>query len=155
MIVSYCRLREQALGLAKESGINAADFKCSDKWILNFIKRNKLLLRKVTHAGQAHNKTAGELAKIPQDYLNSIPGLTAEMNADQLNNMDETSMYVDMLSSFTIDFVGNIDASHCGPTKAHFTAVLCVSASGRVLKTMIILKGVKKWLKSKYQREFI
>ena len=45
------------------------------------------------------------------------------MNADQLYNMDETSMYVDMLNSFTIDFVGNIDASHCGPTKAHFTAV--------------------------------
>ena len=34
MIVNYRRLRKQALGLAKESGINAAAFKCSDKWIL-------------------------------------------------------------------------------------------------------------------------
>ena len=103
-------------------------------------------MRKVTHASQADNKTAGELAKIAQDYLNSICGLTAEINADQLYNMDETPVYVGMLSSSTIDFVENknIDASHCGATKACFTAVLCVSASGRMLKTRIILKGLKK-----------
>ena len=69
------------------------------------MKCNKLLVRKVTHIGQADNKTVRELAKIAQDYLNSIPGLTAEINADQLYNMDETLVYVDMLSSFTIDFV--------------------------------------------------
>ncbi|CAI9736243.1 pogo transposable element with KRAB domain [Octopus vulgaris] len=50
-----------------------------------------------------------------------------------------------MFSSTTIDFSGNknVDASHCGATKARFTAVLCVNAAGKVLKTMIILKGLK------------
>ena len=157
MIVNYCRLRQQALSLAKESGIDAADFKCSDKWIFNFKKHNKLLVRKVTHGGQADNKIAEELAKIAQNYLNSIPELTAGMDADQLYNMDETLVHVDMISSSTMDFVGNknVDASHCDATKASFTVVLCVSASGRVLKTMIIFKGLKKCLKSKYLMEFI
>ena len=146
MIVNYRRLREQALSMAKESDIDAVDFKCSYKWIFNFMKRNKLSVRKVTHAGQADKKTTGEQAKIAEDCLTSIPGLTADMDADQLYNMDETPVYVDMLSSSTIDFAGNknVDASHCGATKARFTAVLCVSAAGRVLKTMIILKGLKK-----------
>ena len=91
MTVNYHRLREQALVLAKESGIDATDFKCSDKWIFNFMKRNKLSVRKVTHARQADNKTAGEKAQIAQDYLDAIPGLTADK--------DETPVYIDMLSS--------------------------------------------------------
>ena len=76
------------------------------------------------------------------------------MNADQLYNIDETPVYVDMLSLSTIDFVENknVDASHCGATKARFIAVLCVGASGRVLKTMIILKGLKKVPKVKVQK---
>ena len=110
------------------------------------MKRSKLSVRKITHAGQANNKIAEELAKIAQNYLNSIPGLTAGMDAGQLYNLDETAVYVGMLRSSTIDFVGNkiVDASHCGATKARFNAILCISISGRVLKTMIILKGLKK-----------
>ena len=132
MIVNYRCLREQALGLAKKSGIDGANFKCSGKWIFNFMKRNKLSVRKVTHAGQADNKTEGEMGKIVQDYLITIPALTTDMDADLLYNMDKTPVYVDMLSSSTIDFIGNknVDASHCGATKARFAAILCVSASG-------------------------
>ncbi|CAI9728995.1 Hypothetical predicted protein [Octopus vulgaris] len=120
-------------------------FRCSDKWIFSFMKRNKLTVRKITHVGPADNKTLGEKAQIASDYLDSIPVLTADRDADQIYNRDETPVYVDMLSSTTIDFVGNknVDASHCGATKARFTAVLRVNAAGKVLKTMIILKGLK------------
>ncbi|CAI9738996.1 Hypothetical predicted protein [Octopus vulgaris] len=118
-------------------------FRCSGKWIFNFMKWNKLTVRKITHAD---NKTLGEKAQIASDYLDSSPVLTVDKDADQIHNMDETPVYVDMLSSTTIDFVGNknVDASHCGATKARFTDVLCVNAAGKVLKTMIILKGLKK-----------
>ena len=92
MIVNCRRLREQALVLAKESGIDATDFKCSDKWIFNFVKRNKLSVRKVTHAGQADNKTAGEKAQIAQDYLDAIPRLTADIDANQLQHGGNTSV---------------------------------------------------------------
>ncbi|CAI9720351.1 pogo transposable element with KRAB domain [Octopus vulgaris] len=120
-------------------------FSCSDKWIFNFVKRNELTVRKITHVGQADNKTLGEEAQIASDYLDSIPVLTADKDADQIYKMDETPVYVDMLSSTTIDFVGNknVDVSHCGTTKSRFTAVLCVNAAGKVLKTMIIFKGLK------------
>ncbi|CAI9722304.1 Hypothetical predicted protein [Octopus vulgaris] len=120
-------------------------FRRSDKWIFNSMKRNKLTARKITHVGQTDNKTLGEKAQIASDYLDSIPALTADKDADQIYNMNETPVYVDMLSSTTIYFVGNknVDACHCGATKAHFTAVLCVNAAGKVLNTMIILKGLK------------
>ena len=59
--------------------------------IVHFIKRNKLSVKEVTRIGQADNKTAEELAKVAQDYLNSIPRLTAGIDTDQLYNMDKTA----------------------------------------------------------------
>ncbi|RWS00071.1 pogo transposable element with KRAB domain-like protein [Dinothrombium tinctorium] len=60
--------------------------------------------------------------------------------------MDETPVYNNMTSSTTISFTceKNIEATHTGNTRTRFTVVLSVSASGKVLKTMVILKGLKK-----------
>ncbi|CAI9715047.1 pogo transposable element with KRAB domain [Octopus vulgaris] len=148
LIVNYHCLWEYAFELVKRFGIEMNSFRCSDRWIFNFMKQNKLTLRKITHVGQADNKTLGEKAQITSDYLDSIPVLTADKDADQIYNMDETPVYV--------DFVGNknVDASHCGAIKACFTAVLCVNAAGKVLKTMIILKGLKNMPKIRSQRIF-
>ncbi|CAI9727025.1 pogo transposable element with KRAB domain [Octopus vulgaris] len=106
IIVNYRRLREYTFELVKRFGIEMNSFGCSDKWIFNFMKRNKLTVRKITRVGQADNKTLGENAQIASDYLDSIPVLTADKDADQIYNIDETPVYVDMLSSTIIDFVG-------------------------------------------------
>ena len=57
MIVNIHRLREQAFAIAKEHSTETVEFKCCDKWISKFMKQNKLSVRKVTHTGQADNKT--------------------------------------------------------------------------------------------------
>jgi hypothetical protein len=51
-----------------------------------------------------------------------------------------------MLSSTTISFVGekNTEAIGTGHGKSRLSVVLAISASGRMLKTLVILKGLKK-----------
>ncbi|CAI9715962.1 pogo transposable element with KRAB domain [Octopus vulgaris] len=145
IIVNYYRLQEYTFELVKRFGIEMNSFRCSEKWIFNFMKRNKLTVRKITRVGQADNKTLGEKVQITSDYLDSIPILTADKDAAQVYNMDETPVYADMLSSASIDFVSNrnVGAGHCDTTKACFTAVPCVNAAGKVLKTMINLTRLK------------
>jgi len=59
--------------------------------------------------------------------------------------MDETPCYYDMASERTLDFRGadSVDAANTGNDKSGFTAVLCSSADGRMIKTLVILKGLK------------
>ena len=149
IIVNYRLLREQAFAILAEevsASTSSTDFVCSNRWIKNFMRRNGLSFRKITHMGQADNKSAKKKSEIARDYLNSINDLTIGLDPHQIFNMDETPIYIDMVSSSTIDFVGkkNIEAAHCGSNKTRLTAVLCINASGQILQTMVILKGLKK-----------
>ena len=57
--------------------------------------------------------------------------------------MDETPCYMDMSSDTTLDFIGNknVDGVNTGHDKSRFTVVLCFCADGRIINTMMILKG--------------
>ncbi|KAI5151365.1 hypothetical protein ENBRE01_2090 [Enteropsectra breve] len=59
--------------------------------------------------------------------------------------MDETPVYIDMIGSRTIAFKGekNIEVITTGHTKTRLTVVLCISKSGQMLKSLVILKGLK------------
>lgn len=60
--------------------------------------------------------------------------------------MDETPIYYDMPSSRTISVLGErtTAVNTTGKMKKRITAVLAITASGKILKTMVILKGLKK-----------
>jgi hypothetical protein len=68
--------------------------------------------------------------------------MTADFNADMIFNMDETPVYIDMLSSSTLSFAGEktTEANGTGNDKTRFTVVLTVSAAGKILKTMGFLR---------------
>ena len=59
--------------------------------------------------------------------------------------MDETPVYIDMVSSTTLDFIGskNIDGMSTGHEKCRFTVVITISAAGNMLKSCFIFKGLK------------
>lgn len=143
-IVNYRRLREKAYDLAKDLKIN--NFLGSNKWIKNFCRRHKLSLRKITHVGQEDNRRPEEQRDNAIEHLATLELMTADFNADMIFNMDETPVYIDMLSSSTISFAGEktTEANGTGHDKTRFTVVLTVSAAGKILKTMVILKGLKK-----------
>ncbi len=82
---------------------------------------------------------------IVQDHIRGVTQLTGAMQPSQIFNMDETPCYFDMTSERTLDFKGAdaVDAANTGNDKSWFTVVLCSSADGRMLKTLVILKGLK------------
>ena len=59
--------------------------------------------------------------------------------------MDETPVYIDMVSPTTLDFIGNknVDGTTTGNEKSRFTVAITVSASGIMLKAYVIFKGLK------------
>lgn len=148
-IVSYGRLREKAYEFKNE--LNITQFKCSDKWIFNFCKRHSLAKRKITHVGQQDNRPIEEKRELLANYLLMLQSAIKGQDASTIFNMDETPVYVDMLGSSTISFVGekNVEAFGTGHGKTRFSVVLCASAAGKLLKSLIILKGLKKVPKCK------
>ena len=59
--------------------------------------------------------------------------------------MDDTPVYINMVSPTTLDFIGNknLDGATTGNEKSRFTVVITVSASGKMLKAYVIFKGLK------------
>ena len=102
--------------------------------------------RKITHYGQQDNRDNVTKRDIATNYLLSMETVLVGYSQNHIFNMDETPCYMDMTGTTTLDFVGakNVDTQHTGHDKARFTTVLCISASGRILKGYIILKGLKR-----------
>jgi hypothetical protein len=77
-------------------------FKASDGWLLNFLKRNKWVLRRITTSGR----------DLPDNSIETILNFLVEMKQhfidgkidfDSIINMDETSIYLDFPSNYTYD----------------------------------------------------
>ena len=63
----------------------------------------------------------------------------------QIYNMDETPCYFDMASDQTLHFKGdkNVDGIDTDHRKSRFTVTLCCCADARMVKTLIVFKGLK------------
>ncbi len=144
--INYPAVRRIAKAKAEEMKISASAFPCSDKWIRGFCKRHGIGSRRITHQGQQDSRTLSEKYRLVRDFLASIPDFTTPYSADCIFNMDETPAYFDMASETTLDFRGakNVEGTDTGHRHSRFTVVLCISASGRIIKTLIIFKGLKK-----------
>ena len=141
--VNYTRLREKAQEIAEEFQI--VDFVGSNKWIFNFCRRHHIGNRRITHQGQQDGRTAMEKHQVVSDFLVSSAQSTVGYNLMQIYNMYETSCYFDMASDQTLHFKGdkNIDGIDTSHRKLRFTVTLCCCADGRMVKTLIVFKGLK------------
>ncbi len=144
--VDYRDLWQQAIHLHDKMGIAAEELKCSDFWLFKFLRRHKLSCRRYTHRGQADSRAPLDIANSAARYLENMPSHTAGLTADVIVNMDETPCYFDMCSERTLSFKGekNVPGVDTGHRKSRFTVVLAVTASGRVLKSLVIFKNLKK-----------
>ena len=71
--------------------------------------------------------------------------LTQNLDEAHIFNMDETPVYIDMVSTSTLDYVGNknVDGMTTGHEKCRFTVVITTSGAGKMLKSYVILRGLK------------
>ena len=86
-----------------------------------------------------------EKHQVVRDFLVSSAQSTVGYNLMQIYNMDETPCYFDMASDQTLYFKGNknVDDIDTGHRKSRFTVTLCCCADGRMVKTLIVFKGLK------------
>jgi len=142
-LVTYSTLREQAIKMAASLSIN--NFIGSNCWIENFMKRNGFSVRKITSVGQEDNRSIDETRVIIHNYFELFKLKSTNIDSMNIYNMDETPMYVDMMNSRTISFKGekNTEVLTTGHQKTRFTVVLTISLAGKILKSLLVLKGLK------------
>ena len=86
-----------------------------------------------------------EKHQVVSDFFVSSAQSMVGYNLMQIYNMDETTCYLDMASDQTLYFKGdkNADGIDTGYRKSRLTVTLCCCADGRIIKTLIVFKGLK------------
>lgn len=135
--VSRKLIRAKALELS-----DTESFRASNGWLVKFMRRNGLSLRRKTSVCQS----------LPADYIPKLVGFVVRLRNIQKEQkyqeaniiaMDETACWMDMPSSTTIDHVGarSVSLKSTGHDKDHYTVVLTARADGTKFKPFIVFKG--------------
>src|SRR2546423_4638944 len=105
------------------------EFKTSQRWILGFMKRYKLALRRRTRISQ---KLPDKTRELLESFYDFITNLRIEKCFELKNifNMDETPVWFDMAGVYTVNVKGEktVHVRATGNEKNRFTVVLTVAA---------------------------
>ena len=69
-------------------------FQMSDKYFQNWLKRNKISYRRITHEGQADLQTMIEKQMLMKSYFEELKRKTQSLSGDKIIQMDETPYYL-------------------------------------------------------------
>ena len=124
------------------SNENSEEFSASNGWLMGFLKRNCLTIRKRTTVSQ---KTPEDIADRVVSYLVFIEGLRRNCGYRDscIGAADETAIWIDPLQDHTIEKIGKktISLFSTGNHKAKLSVTLAAMADGRKLLPFIVLKG--------------
>jgi transposase-like protein len=128
-------LKAEAKRLAAKSNV---EFKCSNGWFENFLKRKDLVIRRVSSSGRV----------LPQNNINNIKEFIKTANNECVNkhksaifNLDQTSIYLDMPRKQTYAQKGSekVIVQHTGSVKTRMSVLFSASADGVKLPGLIII----------------
>ena len=121
------------------------DFKASRGWLTKFKKRNGLSLRRKTSVAQQDPERM--IAKVVS-YVTRVRWLQKKhkYSHSNINAMDDTPVWCDMVAETTIDAVGkkSITLKTTGHEKPRVSVCLAAKADGTKLKPMVVFKGAKR-----------
>ena len=142
--VTKSQIRQKALKLIEnQTAFNS--FKVSLSWVRKFCVRNFLTYRTATHQSQQKKRDTHYDRDVVCNFIKVLKDNLKSFSRDLVLNMDETPAYFDMVTKKTIDFIGTktVDIVHSGHDKNRFSLVITTTASGLMLPTAIIFKGLK------------
>lgn len=139
--VSYEMLYFKGREIAAAHGISVSNFKVSRGWVIKFMKRNGLSLRRRTSLCQ----------RMPNDFDQKVIDFhrfvirkrkAKKYLLSQIGNADQTPISFDMPQSRTIDTKGtsSVIVRTTGSEKQRCTVMLAVTADGRKLAPYVVLK---------------
>ena len=115
------------------------DFAASDTWFCNFLKRNKLSIRKKTHVVQ---KLKENYEIEVENYFDKIRKHLQSKNDLVSLNFDETNIPFDLSRDQTIEETGSKEITLLTHAKSKLTCTVapCISSEGDCLLPMLIFK---------------
>ena len=152
--VSYENIRDKAQELLEaynnEFPEQARELKFGPCWIKNFMNRNGLALRRKTHQAKQQIINNSQMILKFFEYICRLNKQTKEVPLNKIVNMDEVPYYFDMPSKQTITAVGikSVSIADTGYSKSRFSVIHSITASGKMLDTVLLLdrKTIdKKW----------
>lgn len=127
--------------IAGRMQIPRADFRASRGWVERMMRRNGFSLRRRTTICQ---KLPGDFDDKLVAFQKYVIGLRRDHDYSfgQIGNADETPVFFDMPSAYTVNEVGarEVRVKTTGYEKQRVTVMLCITADGRKLPPYIILK---------------
>jgi hypothetical protein len=160
MPLPYRQLQAQARALAQAQlpPDEQPTFQAKKKWTRTFIKRNnlkRLASKQISSARYAATTNATLTAWIRnlQDRFTKVFGSVDDVDPDRVYNMDETPVNPNAEGAYHIvpKDMPRTDRVSTG-RRDFFTCVVCVNASGRVMKPMLIFEGknvMQTWIPSR------
>jgi hypothetical protein len=115
------------------------------QWVRRLLKRNNLTIRRITSKG-ASVKADGSAALAVRDYLQSLINMRVNYpyQLGDIINMDETPIYVNNTSNYSIESVGvkQVPVKTNNNIKERISCILTISADGCKYPPVLIFKGV-------------
>ena len=104
---------------------------CQFSLHLHFLSQSIFLI-------QADNRDPAVKRITARSHLSGVEQLTQNLDKAHIFNMDETPVYIDMVSSTTMDFIGskNVDGMTTGHEKCRFTVAINTCAAGNMLQRL-------------------
>jgi hypothetical protein len=136
-------LRAQALRI-----LEGTNFQASNGWLTRFLRRKRLVIRRVTTSGRELPSDAG--ATVEAFLRDCEEFMEMDFDLDTLLNGDETSIYIDPPTRRTYDHIGarKVEAVTTGQQKTRVSVCLTATAGGTKLKPLILIprkNPIKNW----------
>ncbi len=124
--VSGKMIRNKAVEISKNS-----EFVASNGWLVRFLKRHRLSLRRVTTKSRKPPNNSIDIIKTFLGDNQMLHGI----DRSTIFNMDETSVYLDFPSNYTYDQIGSqtVPSYTTGNTKTRLSAAFCASSNGWII----------------------
>lgn len=122
------------------SGLKEKSSSAKESTLRRFLKRHRLTTRVCTHSSSVGPEQERRLAGT---FMASIVPRIASLDKRLIINMDETAVFFDMSRNRTIDRVGarHVNMRKTSSSTLRVTVAVAVTASGSILRPMIIFKG--------------
>jgi hypothetical protein len=136
-------IRAQALRI-----LEGTNFQASNGWLTRFLRRKRLVIRRVTTSGRELPRDAG--ATVEAFLRDCEEFMEMDFDLDTLLNGDETSIYIDPPTRRTYDHIGarKVEAVTTGQQKTRVSVCLTATAGGTKLKPLILIprkNPIKNW----------
>lgn len=122
----------------------APEFHATEHWVLDFLKRHDLSIRRRTSLKKLPTNLAEKMESFYRFFKEKC--LELEATDSMVYNMDESAIALDSPPMTTIDVCGSqtVPIETSGHESSHVTVALCCNANGEKIMPFVIKRGVFK-----------